>query len=1053
MRYTYSEYGLELSARDGGSKTPPDSRSEGDNTMRPRFLPQSMRSLLATLILVLAALVPATSSAQYFGRNKVPYERFRFEVIRTPHWDVHYYDEAAVAARDAARMLERWNARLSSVMSHTLTRRKPVILYADHPDFQQTNVISGSISEGTGGVTESLLDRMVMPMTGYYAETDHVLGHEAVHVFQYDIASKAEKDVNFQRMPLWFVEGMAEYLSVGPEDAHTAMWLRDALQRNDLPTINDLTNSGRYFPYRYGEALWAFIGGTWGDDRVAALFKSALEVGIDQATIRTLGLRTDTLSGRWHEAIRRAYGPLIEGRTAPRATGRTILAGRQGRPEYYVGPALSPDGRLVAYFHSGIRGVELRLADAASGEDRGSVAAPGLSTRFDALSFLYSAGSWSPDGQRLAFISYADGDNEIDIVNVESRSIERRIKPQGVGAISTVAWSPDGSRLAFSGMVGGISDLFLYEFSSGLTRRLTNDQYADLQPAWSPDGSSIAFVTDREGPLPEGAEGGSDFQRLSHAPLRLAVADANSGRVQVLPAFAGAKHISPQFSGDGRSILFVSDRGGFSDLYRLELATGTLFQVTRAATGISGISEFSPALSIAPGTGAAVFSVFEQGGMMLAALTREELAGQPVASPNVSVPATAAMLPGGGAGDGRVVLGYVSNSAAGLPADTVFNERSYRPSLKLAYIGPPSLGLSVGGPFGTTVQGGASLYFSDLLGNHFLGVGLQASGTLRDIGGQALYINSARRWTWGLSAERTPYLYAFGAVGPDGPQYILAHIAVTGASVLTQYARSASSRIEMSAGVQHYGYYYESQSLYGGDAVPIDAPPSLGLGRASMALVGDDATMGFTGPIAGTRFRLEASPTLGTLTYQTYLADMRRYAFMRPFTLAFRGIHYGRYGRDSDSERVGALFLGDPSLVRGYSYESFSMADCRPDASGSLGSSTCPQFDRLLGSRLGVVNLEFRIPLFGAAGLGIIQSAFPPLEIAPFFDAGVAWTGASAPVWSFESSSADRTPVTSAGVASRLNMFGFAILEVYWSRPFQRPGRGGVWGFSLQPGW
>ncbi|HEY5547063.1 MAG TPA: BamA/TamA family outer membrane protein [Gemmatimonadaceae bacterium] len=1011
------------------------------------------RSLLAPFLLAVALLAPATSNAQYFGRNKVPYERFRFEVLRSPHWDVHYYQEEATAARDASRMLERWNTRFSSVMAHTLSKRKPVILYADHPDFQQTNVISGTLTEGTGGVTESLLDRMVLPMTGYYAETDHVLGHEAVHVFQYDIANKTEKNLNFERMPLWFVEGMAEYLSVGPEDAHTAMWLRDALQRNDLPTINDLTNSGKYFPYRYGEALWAYIGGTWGDDKVQALFRSALEVGIDQATIKTLGMRTDTLSRRWHDAIRAAYGPMLEGRTAPRATGRSLIAPKPGRPEYFVGPAVSPDGKLVAYFHSGIRGVELKLVDAATGEDRGTLAAPGLSTRFDALSFLYSAGSWSPDGKRLAFVSYSEGDNEIDIVNVGSRDIERRIKPNGVGAISTVAWSPDGERLAFSGMTGGISDLYLFELASGMTRRLTNDLNADMQPAWSPDGSTIAFITDRDVPLPEGVEAGSDFRRLSHAPLRLAVVDATSGSVQVLPAIPGAKHVSPQFTADGRSILFVSDRGGYSDLYRLEVESGALFQVTRAATGISGISEFSPALSVARGTGTTVFSVFEQGGLMLASLSQAEIAGERLPAPDVSAPATAALLPGGGVGERGVVRGYVTDFADGLPMDTTISGRPYRAGLKLAYIGPPSLGASIGGPFGTTVQGGASAYFSDLLGNHFLGVGVQASGTLRDIGGQALYINSERRWTWGVSAERTPYLYAFGTVSPAGLEYILAHVAVTGGSVLTQYARSASNRIEMSAGYQHYDYYFESRNLLGGDTQPIESPAPLGLGRASIAYVGDDASMGYTSPFAGTRFRFEASPTIGSLNYQTYTADVRRYAFMRPFTLAFRGIHYGRYGRDSDSDRIGSIFLGDPTLVRGYSYDSFDSRDCNPDPNGSLGTSTCPQFDRLLGSRVGVANLEFRIPLFGARGLGLIESAFPPLEIAPFFDAGVAWTGTSAPVWSSASNSADRTPVMSTGVTSRLNLFGFAILEVYYARPFQRPGRGGVWGFLLQPGW
>jgi hypothetical protein len=1051
-------HALELSALHGGSNHAPVSRSEGglimtNTVQRPTFA----RSLLAPLVISAALLAPTTGDAQYFGRNKVPYERFDFQVLRTPHWDVHYYREEAVAAHDAARMLERWNTRLSGVLAHPLSGRKPVILYADHPDFQQTNVISGTLTEGTGGVTESLLDRMVMPMTGYYAETDHVLGHEAVHVFQYDIANRMEKLLDFGRMPLWFVEGMAEYLSVGPEDSHTAMWLRDALQRNDLPTINQLTTSGRYFPYRFGEALWAFIGGTFGDEKVHALFRASLEHGIDQGIIRALGMRSDTLSKRWHEAIRTTYGPLLEGRTAPRETGRILIAPKPDRPEYYVGPAISPDGRQVAFFHTGVRGVELRLMDAATGEDRGTLSSPGLSTRFDALSFLYSAGSWSPDGKRLAFVSYSDGDNEIDIVNVESRDIEQRIKPANIGAVSTVSWSPDGSRLVFSGMVGGVSDLYLYEFSTGMTRRLTNDLNADMQPAWSPDGSTIVFVTDRTAPQPEGMDSGSDFQRLSHAPLRLALIEANTGRVQVLPGFTSSKHISPQFSADGRSVLFISDRGGYTDLYRLDIASGALSQVTRTSTGISGVAATSPALSVARETGTAVFSVFEQGGLMIASLSQAETTGEPVAAPGAAPqpgsPQSAALLPGGKVGMAAVVANYVSNYSVGLPSDTVLTSRDYNPGLKLAYIGPPSLGVGIGGPFGTTVQGGASAYFSDILGNHFLGVAAQASGTLRDIGGQVLYINSERRWTWGASVERSPYLYAYTTASQTSLDYVLEHVAVTGGSLLTQFARNTTSRLELSAGYKNYSFYRESRSLLGnGDAVELPAPNALGLGTASVAYVGDDATMGFTSPIAGTRFRFEASPTVGSLNYQTYLADMRRYALLTPFTFALRGLHFGRYGRDGDSQRIGSVFIGDPTLVRGYSFDSFNGSECTA-GSGALAESSCPQFDRLLGSRVGIVNAELRLLVFGQYGMGLFDAPLPPLEIAPFFDAGVAWTGTSAPNMTFDQNSSDRTPVMSAGITSRLNLFGFAILEVFHARPFNRPGRGGVWGFSLQPGW
>ena len=65
-------------------------------------------------------------------------------------------------------------------------------------------------------------------------------------------------------MPLWFIEGMAEYLSIGPRDTQTAMWLRDAAIEDRLPTITDLDNP-RYFPYRFGHAFWAYVTGRWGD--------------------------------------------------------------------------------------------------------------------------------------------------------------------------------------------------------------------------------------------------------------------------------------------------------------------------------------------------------------------------------------------------------------------------------------------------------------------------------------------------------------------------------------------------------------------------------------------------------------------------------------------------------------------------------------------------------------------------------------------------------------------------------------------------------------------
>ena len=250
---------------------------------------------LSVFLVCVAAAVPA--EAQYFGRNKVQYKDFKFEVLKTDHFDIYFYEDERESAGRVGRMAERWYARLSSIFEHELQTRQPLVLYASHPDFEQTNVVGGMIGEGTGGVTEGMKRRVVLPLAGTLAETDHVLGHELVHAFQYDIAADRARGGGggagggIESLPLWFVEGLAEYLSIGPVDPHTAMWLRDATRKEELPQIKDL-NNGEYFPYRWGQAVWAYIGGKYGDDLIGTIFRSAVALG--RCNHRARGIGTDS---------------------------------------------------------------------------------------------------------------------------------------------------------------------------------------------------------------------------------------------------------------------------------------------------------------------------------------------------------------------------------------------------------------------------------------------------------------------------------------------------------------------------------------------------------------------------------------------------------------------------------------------------------------------------------------------------------------------------------------------------------------------------------------
>lgn len=1036
-----------------------------------RFRVTRLRPTLWAAIASLAfALIPSVASAQYFGRNKVQYEKFDWHILVTPRFDVHFYPAESLAALDAGRMAERWYTRLAPALRDTFDRRS-LIFYANSPDFQQTNVVGGLIEQGTGGVTESLRGRVVMPFQNTYGETDHVLGHEMVHVFQYNIAFGDGSDPNSARglatIPLWVIEGMAEFLSVGRNDAHTAMWLRDALRRDDMPTLTQLTRDPRYFPYRFGQAFWAWIAGVYGDQAVERVYRAALRQGWDQALRAVTGRSADSLSAAWHRDIRAQYAPLLAGRTAPDSTGYSVVASGDDAGDANISPVVSPDGSRVAFFSSrDLFGFSLFVADASTGRVIRRLTSVTSDPHFDALSFINSAGSWSPDGRQLAFVVYAEGDEEINIFDVESGDVRRRIRVSGVGAVSDPAWSPDGRHIAFSGSAGGMVDLYLLELESGQVRQLTTGRTAEIHPAWSPDGRTIAFATEA------GPE--TDEALLVYGETRLALLDLQSNQTRFLPVLsAQAKHMNPQFAPDGQSLYFVSDVEGFSDIFRVELASGALYRVTNLQTGVSGYTKYSPGLSVARENGRVLFSAFHERSYGIRGLDAEAAQGTPVtaqAGPEVAV---GAQLPPATPQQGTVSR-YLADATTGLPpVRPSWDVERYRPSLSLDYIGVPQAGVSVGGPFGTMVNGGAAAYFADELNNRTVGVALQAQGTIEDIGGQLFYMNREGRFNWLVGASRTPYLYLDGAIAPllnDNGQLVgrvfeqyLMRAAIDELSSGIQYPFSQTRRAELNLGVQRTSYSAEVDRVafdLNGNFLGQERADTtfsflqgVTVGMASVAYVGDYSFSGFTSPIAGGRYRLEVAPVFGELNYQTITVDYRRYFFARPFTFAVRGMHYGRYGKDSENDRVYPLFLGYPSMVRGYEQSSFDVSECTDVQPGQEGVGNCPEFDRLIGSRIAVANAEFRIPLFGVEELGLFSVPFLPLELSFFADAGMAWTQDDAAEFRFDRTSIERVPVVSTGASARINLLGYAVVELYYAKPFQRPGKDWVFGFHLQPGW
>jgi hypothetical protein len=1001
-----------------------------------------------------ALLVPAAAQAQYFGRNQVRYRDFDFQVLKTDHFDIYYYPEEKEAIERTAPMAERWNARLSRLLGHTFSSRQPLILYGSHPEFEQTNVLGGAPGESTGGVTEALKRRVVLPFAGPLAETDHVLGHELVHAFQFDITGQDDSGgiPGALRLPLWFIEGMAEYLSVGPIDPHTAMWMRDAAKREKLPTISQLDNP-RYFPYRYGQALWAYVGGRFGDHVIGDILKTAGKRGdAEKAMEEVLGVKIDDLSRDWHKALQEAYEPLMASKRPPTHYARALITDEKGGGDLNIGPRLSPDGNQIVFLSErGLFAIEMYLADARTGEVKRTIVKTAVDPHFESLQFLNSAGAWDAAGRRFVFGAIHAGRPVLTILDVGRGEKEREVPLRELGEVQSPTWSPDGRYVAFSAITGGLTDLYIYDLQANSLRKMTSDAFADLQPAWSPDGRTIAFVTDRFSTPVEVTEGRG---------YRLARLDPVSGEIAELPSFPEGKNIDPQWAADSRSLYFLSDRNGITNVYRLEVASGEHFQVTDLLTGVSGITALSPALSVAGSRVA--FSVYEDDKYSIYAMDdARAMAGTRVEDEPDRM--AAAMLPPRERRSAEV-LALRGDPAFGLPRQRSFASAPYKAKLSLDYVGQPSVNVGMDA-FGTYAGGGVSLFFSDMLGNHTLGGAVQVNGSFEDFGGIIGYVNRKRRWDWGVGIENIPYLT--GSFG-QGTQIINGEPAFVEQQLLFRqtnralssfiaYPFSRSRRIELGGAFRHVSFKQTLEtrafSLVTGELIldeeeRLPSPENLMLGEANAAFVGDTSIFGATSPILGKRYRLEVSPTFGDVNFTGLLADYRHYFMpVRPYTFAFRALHFGRYGSGGDDDRLQDLFVGYPTLVRGYDVNSFSGAECGPGAD-------CPVFDQLVGTRVAIANLELRFPPFGAfGGKGLYGPV--PIELLGFFDMGVAWRQGDSVKLDFggaDGSLTERKPVRSVGFGARVNLFGYAVLEVDYAKPLDRPGKGWLWVFNLAPG-
>ncbi|MHB1223785.1 MAG: BamA/TamA family outer membrane protein [Gemmatimonadaceae bacterium] len=1047
-----------------------------------------------------AALMPAhaarLAAQQYFGQNQVQYDRLDWKVVETEHFRVHYYPQVAATARIAASMAERSYGRLSRLLQHEFSEKKPIIVFASRTDFAQNNIF-GDLGEGTGGVTDWLRQRNTLYFIGDYGEFEHVLAHEMVHVFQYDIFSHGRAGANLQAIarvqpPAWFMEGMAEYLSIGPAHPHTDAVMRDAALHGNVPSVERMTERpDLYFPYRFGEALWAYIGRRWGDAAIGDIMNAVPGAGLDRAFERELGLSLEELGEEWREAVQVEQLPKVADHGRARRFAEPLLTRRRtgGAVPIYVAPSLSPDGERVAYLSTGNRlraevFVDLYLADTRTGKRLRRLTKSTTNPDYEELRSGYSQSAFSPDGRHLAFTTQRGGRDVLVLLDVERRREVRAYDDFPFEQMIGPTFSPDGQRIAFVGTSGEQSDLYVMGVDGTGLRRLTRDLYGDAQPAWSPDGRYIAFASER-GPQ-------TDLALMRFGKWRISLLDLATGGVEVLPGQEG-RNLNPQWAPDSRALAYVSDRSGTANIHLYELADRRHYQLTDVYTAVSSFTEISPAISWARQADRLAFVYYEDGDYSVwwindpRRLKRQPLpeTGERIAmaSPPDSAPAAkpatsvlldslperrsvyrspsglraSASLPyGETVSNGPTVAALLDSASLALPDTTTFLYSDYRADFTPEYVSQPTIGYAQSN-YGRGVFGSSQVILSDLLANERLVFAGAVNGRISEAQLFAAYANYGHRLQYVTGVSQAPYFWLGGGGyerQPDGSidarqlvfRYIMREAFATamlprdrfrrwefGArfSVLQKDTLLIAESYDPFGHLQSYDY-----DVKGGGSAAMLSP--------YVAYVHDNSLMGYTAPVLGQRYRLQLSPTVGSWQWMEYLVDYRRYdpILFGVLTIATRVQGIARVGRN-DGEFLEAL---QPEFVRGYDRQLYYRENCLDQAEAS-----CVSYDDLIGSRVAFANAELRFPIARRLELGFIPVALPPVDGHVFYDAGVAWNAGQEVALSADpEGGADSRPLlTSWGAGVRLNLFGFAILRLDYAIPMTRGNRRGYWTWML----
>ncbi len=895
--------------------------------------PKARRLLSASLLGLLLCL--ATGQAFPFGKNKINYTNFQWQIYHSPHFDIYYYPAEESRLEQVVSYCESAYVKLSQAFDHEIKVRIPLIYYKTHGEFEQTNILLEFIPEYVAAFAEPFENRMVLPVDRPDDLLYQLIVHELTHVFEFSILYEGSMGRALRsQTPPWLMEGLAEHMADAKSPLN-AMVIRDAVVHNIIPQISHV-NQVTFLTYRFGQAAFDYIAEKYGQEGIRNFLweyrKVLLSNNLDKPIKDAFGVEPDEFDRQFRRWLEKKYLPMYLDKKEPEDYGKEIGSKIPG--VYTFSPTLSPSGDLVASLTNQYDDLDVIILSAKDGKMIRNVT-KGFTNKYQYIVAAAFDGkndlTWSPEGDQIAFFARKEDERKLFIFDALKGKLLQDVSMPGVDVEESPAFSPDGKSVLFSGNSGGVVDIFRYDFDTKQVSRVTHDEFYDSNPAWSPDGKQIVFN-----------------RRIDRYEKIFMVDAADPGRLTQL-TFGESSDIEPSFSRDGKTLYYSSDPGKdeIFNIYSLSLTDGEI----RQYTDLIG-SGFNPLeMSAQDGKVTLAFTAYDRATFNL---FRMEL-GDPVA----------VIKPGEQSQEPPEIEPFEP------PLKLTLDDKEKSTYKKLKWHMESNPSVLVGVANDGTILTNAQIILSDLLGDHRIFMNFQSVSTYSNIDIQ--YWNLKHRWQYGYRGLDFRDYYVLG--GQTGGTQLRQATRTSGLSAQVAYPFSLYYRVEGSA-----GYYQRSLSR------PVSQIEDIGgvLVQTIDFETFSDNEVFLTGTFSGdtTRFK-EFGPYQG-----------KRFAFTIAYAPWVQGdgapfaeyyIDYRAYGHLTRRSLFAWRFFSAISNSTGFLGQDGSTIF----SFGGYNQLRGYEFREFFGNRIAFSNLELRFPL-------IDQIRFPfgsvrMLRGFLFLDVGAGW--------------------------------------------------------------